>query len=161
MRLLIREQEKRSLMCCLDPLTCVLAHNTGEWVKLLCAGGETAGRMDLWNQYCTGRWIQARGTSEIQAMGTSEISVHLTECCREPLCCAVTHRGQGQKPHKAGEGEMQCSKGNPAVSCLSTCARAIPQAQPGDPQGRDLAVTASPGLPWLSWITRLNIKSVL
>lgn len=48
MSLLIREQEKRSQMCCLDPLTwCFCSQHGG--MKLLCAGGETAGKMGLWS----------------------------------------------------------------------------------------------------------------
>lgn len=97
-----------------------------------------------------------------QGMGASEISVHLAECCSEdPLCSAVTHRGQGQNLHKPGEGEDAVLPGkSSSVLPLHLC-QSNDKAQPGHPRGRDLAVTASPELRWLSRITPLNIKSVL
>lgn len=83
----------------------------------------------------------------------------------EPQCSAVTQRGQGHDDKNSinqGRGKMQCSQGNPAVSFLSTCARTITQTQPGDPQGRDLAVTAQPWavLAQLDHTTKYKISVV-
>lgn len=89
-----------------------------------------------------GKWAGGAVSHGKVDAGNGNIRDQCSCCSEELLCSAVTH--QGQNLHNPGEGEDAVLPGKSSSALPLHLCQSNHKAQPGDPRGRDLAVTSQP-----------------